>query len=222
MALYKNEIGPAKSSKLYVWSANLGAPSKRKAVITAHGGGAWISGMATAPICSLVFYSPHGHILNDPSLEAVISGSVLPCGEAINSRKSPDYSLSKYTDTTGKVKHNTAGETYATVGSMDDTFQKRSANASDRKNFFQQAINSGAKVPGINLDEELRRIVAEEGRYTAGVAMDIITIRNRGWVSSPKLSEVLTLLWHYGYRYDEIHCNFCRGGGAGYSPAKVD
>jgi hypothetical protein len=222
MALIQNEVGPTKESKLYVWSATKGAPSNKKAVITAHGGGAWISGMGSAPSCTLVFYSPHGHILNDPSLSAIISGSVLPCGEPVNSKASQDYSLAKYTDTTGKIKHNKAGETYATVGGLDDAFKQQTASANSRIAMNNEAISAGVKVPGIDLHQVVKSATAEEARYAAGVSMDVITIRNRGWLSSPKLSEVITLLWKYGYKYDEIHCNFCRGGKAGFSPVKVD
>lgn len=218
MALFKNEVGPAKSSKLYVWSATKGAPSKRKAVITAHGGAASSSGMASTPLCNLYFYSPHGHILNDPSLEAIISGSVLPCEGPVNSRISPDYELAKYTDTTGKVKHNKAGETYATVGVLDERF------ASAHKTFSSQASMLAEMVTAEGGDQFMGQFVQQSNLVNMyrDFSMDIITIRNRFWHGSPKLSDVLKLLAQYGYNYEEIHCNFCRGAGAGFSPAKVD
>jgi len=59
-------------------------------------------------------------------------------------------------------------------------------------------------------------------RLYGALHMDIITIRNRFWHSSPKLSWVLTELWAKGYQYETIHCSFCRGGGASYSPPKID
>jgi len=218
MALYKNEVGPAKSSLLYVWSETKGGASKRKAVISAHGGAASSTGMAGAPSSTLIFYSPHGHILNDPSLEAILAGTVMPYGDAINSKASPDYELAKYTDTTGKVKHNKAGETYATVAGLDSRFASAHKTYSDQVSMLAEMVTAeggdqyfGSFVQSSNLE-----------RMYKSLPMDIITIRNRFWHSSPKLSDVLRLLGQYGYHYDEIHCNFCRGGGSGHSPARVD
>lgn len=216
MPLYQNEVGPSKSSKLYVWSEKQGATSKKKAVITAHGGAASSSGMGKAPDCTLIFYSPHGHILNDPSLEGIIAGLVLPCGDAINSKMSPDYELAKYTDTTGKVKHNKAGETYATVGQLNDRFA-----SAHKTHTSQTEMLTDMVLDNDNLLPQLQQQATLSDMYD-GLSMDIITLRNRFWRSSPKLSEVLSLLWQYNFKYDEIHCNFCRGGGAGYSPKKAD
>ena len=51
--------------------------------------------------------------------------------------------------------------------------------------------------------------------------MDIITVRSRVWKRSPKLSDILKALWANGYKYEEVHCNFCRGGGTAYAPEKI-
>ncbi len=42
------------------------------------------------------------------------------------------------------------------------------------------------------------------------IPMDIITIRNRGFMSPPRLSWVLNILALNGFAYSEVHCNFCR------------
>jgi hypothetical protein len=40
--------------------------------------------------------------------------------------------------------------------------------------------------------------------------MDVVTIRNRDFHISPRLSWVLKELWKNGYKYAHVHCSFCR------------
>lgn len=185
MALKRTAVGDV----LYVWSSSSSkhAPT---AMISAHGGEAYVNGMDQAPIVQLMYYSEHGHILTDPGIAYIVSGRCVPA-QTINSRKSQDYELSKYTNTSatssGNSQHNTQGETYDSVGSLDAEFKK----------LFDRQKGHNAVL------EEI---------YGKGVAMDIITIRNRNFHKDPKLSDVLKTLNKNGFKYSEIHCSFCRGG----------
>jgi hypothetical protein len=54
-----------------------------------------------------------------------------------------------------------------------------------------------------------------------GGERDVVTIRDRRFYSSPRLSEVIKELRKFGYYYNVIHCVFCRcpdGGGQSYKP----
>ena len=217
MALFKNEVGEPGSSKLYVWSERKGEGSKEKVVISAHGGIARINGMEAAPDCNLVFYSPHGHILNDPSLSAVIAGSIESC-ETLASSQSPDYDLSKYTNSGAEHKHNKTGENYAMVGKLDEQFAQSHKNHSKHVEMLADLIVDDSRAQNIkHLEQQIK--LAE---MYDGLSMDIVTIRNRFWHKDPKLSEVLKILWDNGYEYKEVHCNFCRGSAESYIPKKVN
>ena len=219
MPLFQNEVGPPKKSVLYVWSAVEGGASNKTAVITAHGGKAKVNGMASVPDSRLVFYSPHGHILNDPSLEAIVARRVKPCGDPVSSKQSQDYELGKYTNSTANPnwlhKHNKANETYASVGGLQERFANAHQSASD----LQEALLELSELDPLQQTQLAEQAALSE--LYADLTMDVITIRNRFWVSDPKLSDVLIKLSENGYNYDEIHCNFCRGGGEGYSPEKI-
>jgi hypothetical protein len=172
--------------------------------------------MASAPQTSLTYYCPHGRPLNDPSIEAIIAKTVHSYGDPVDSRASQDYELSKYTNTGTELKHNKAGESYARIGKLDERFAEAHALHAGAVGWLvDDVLNNDALLP------QLTEQSALEQRYRE-LAMDVVTIRNRFWLKSPKLSEVLTELWKYGYQYADVHCSFCRGSAEGYKPLKVD
>ncbi|MDF1505169.1 putative adhesin [Roseisolibacter sp. H3M3-2] len=191
MTIRKTEVGDV----LNIWSASTGKHAST-AVITAHGGDAYVNGMDKAPDYTLAYYSDHGHILSDPSIMYILTGRSIPC-QTIQSRASQDYELTKYTNTsatvTGSRQHNTGGESYDSIRSLEQEFSKGLA----------RQRGSGS---------------AQEQVYLAGMKMDVITIRDRKFYASPKLSDVLKILDKHKYRYTTLHCSFCRGGGQAQAP----
>lgn len=219
MALFKNPVGSSLTSKLYVWSQKKDMPSRAEAVITAHGDTTSGDGMRSAPDCSLVFYGPHGRVLNDPRLENVLARLIMPY-ETVASKASYDYKLSKYTNTssTARNQHNTAGETYDVVGAMDDRFATAHTIYKETVAMLYDTVMVEDRD---DLVDSLYEQTTLEEHYR-DLPMDIITVRHRVGQLSPTLSTALKLLSENGYGYEKVHCNFCRGGGASYAPAKVD
>lgn len=191
MAIRKIEVGDV----LNVWTASAGKHAST-AVITAHGGEAFVNGMEKAPDYLLAYYSEHGHILSDPSIMYILTGRSIPC-QTIQSRASQDYELSKYTNTsatvTGSRMHNTGAETYDSILNLEADFSRGLA----------RQRGSGS---------------AQEKMYKEGMKMDVITIRDRKFHKDPKLSDVLKILRKHKYNYTTLHCSFCRGGGQAQAP----
>ena len=187
MPLIQNVVG----SSIYVWSKKTGAPSEKRLVITSHGDESNINGMAAAGVprsCKLVFYGPHGYMLRDPNLPALIAGNLVIHETVDRPQSSQDYQLQKYTNTNDtSTRHNEVGETYASIAGMLELFPMIAG----------MAQKAGENVYAAN--------------YSKQFGMDILTVRSRRFHKDPKLSQVLQELWKSNYRYDEIHCAFCRG-----------
>ncbi|WP_026869079.1 putative adhesin [Inquilinus limosus] len=203
MPLTQNIVG----DHLRVWTRTAGRPSTQACAISAHGTDLSPGRTLRAPDVTLVYYTPHGITLPDPSLERFTAGALRQV-ETLRTADSPDYALSKYTNsqTEGGRRHNQAGESYASVAALPETMAGKAQTARDNAAAFRSA---GQESYALAYD-------ADEALYAKGCQYDVVTIRNRAWRTSFNpltLSEVITTLWNAGYRYSTIHCVFCRGGG---------
>ena len=203
MPLIQNIVG----ENLRVWTRTAGRATTPACAISAHGTDLGAGHGLRAPDVSLVYYTPHGITLPDPSLERFTAGALTPV-ETLRTADSPDYVLSKYTNSRaqGGRRHNQAGESYASVAALPETMAAKAETARDNAAAFRSA---GQESYALAYD-------ADEATYTKGCQYDVVTLRNRAWRTSFNpltLSEVITALWTAGYRYSTIHCVFCRGGG---------
>jgi hypothetical protein len=206
MALHRNAVGP----NLYVWSGRKGGPSKTQAVISSHGGTSIINGMNYAPECTLIFYAPHGRPLNDPSVKAILAQTVQQY-ESMSSRASQNYELSKYDDR--------PSEDYERIGQFDDEFRRYANQHTETAQLLGSLPN---KSP---MQEFQLRQQQVNAKLFESMPMDIITVRNRTGLRSGytvTLAYALAELWAYGYKYEDIHCCFCRGDGADYRAPPIE
>ncbi|MGK9237035.1 hypothetical protein KXS07_18285 [Inquilinus limosus] len=202
MPLIQNIVG----DHLRVWTRTAGRPSTQACAISAHGTDFSPGRALRAPDVELVYYTPHGTTLTDPTLERFTAGT-LRAVETVRTAQSQDYALSKYTNSlaAGGRRHNKAGESYASVAALPETMAGKAQTARDNAAAFRSA---GQESYALAYD-------ADEALYAKGCQYDVVTIRNRAWRTSFNpltLSEVITTLWNAGYRYSTIHCVFCRGG----------
>jgi hypothetical protein len=213
MPLHKNEVGDV----LYVWTQTEGQQSTGvvEVVISAHGEKrpASMNGMRSTQDCMLVFYGPHGMILNALPLEQTLSGRAVPF-EYVRSNNSQDYWLTKYTNSGEEMKHSPKGETYAELGRMDEFFSKQAkeqtANVNDARSLKATLALENQRWPG----HAQRNLVDSEWqreRYKT-LSKDVVTIRSRSLHDKGiHLSVLLKALRDHGYKYKYIHCCFCRG-----------
>jgi hypothetical protein len=185
----KIEIG----SEIYVFAYDdLGAAAPNL-IMSSHGGFGLTNGRTTVPAwTSLHFYAPHRMALLDPKIGNVIEGKahayqLARSGESVN-----DYDLSKY-----QGKHSKSGETYQ---SIQDTL----GSETRLRDLNQVALSNpdAARKAGFSFVPE--ETIAQYRQY------DILTVRNRWWMSGVKLSDALSRLEKAGRRYAHIHCAFCR------------
>ncbi|CAI0916805.1 Uncharacterised protein [Serratia rubidaea] len=201
MDLYQNTVG----SNLYVWSHKRAAPSANECIITAHGASRTSkSGMSSElKDVELVYYTRHGETLSDPSLLQMIIGAV-PQYESMKANASHDYDLGKYTNSqvNGGKRHNEANESYHSVRNLYNTADAKPQELRDNAARFRSA---GMVTHADNLERDA-------AQYKNITQYDVITLRNRIHRSfnSLTLSEVIRELRRYGYKYQRIHCAFCR------------
>lgn len=163
-------------------------------LISAHGMVA--PGEFTVPDwTNLHYYGKHGAAIYDPGFRNMIEGKYQVLESSMAGDQSHDYLLSKY-----QGRHGAEKETYAAL---------------------QHAVRSNTTfLEGVHelmasQDERKTRMVrrAFDSRHFA-FHFDVLTIRNRykGWTAplGVKLSWVLSELYKSGYRYEQIHCSFCR------------
>lgn len=148
----------------------------------------------------LHFYCPHGHFLSDPGLEAIIQGTV---SSVIGPEAVQDYVLSKY-----QGRHNNMQETYESIRGMPEQYAGEwdEEFPDMRENLAQNWRRRHAAGESTIITRDEADLMSSEKK----VQMDIITIRNRRFMSAPRFSSVLIELWANGFAYEDIHCSFCR------------
>jgi hypothetical protein len=160
----------------------IGSKKNTKAVISAHGAQTWAtSGFKVPTNVKLWFYQPNGYLLQDPGLINVIYDEVKPLNPAVEGGKCQDYVLTKYQG----AKHGSEAESYKNIPAFGITETELT-----ELGFTKEQLET-MKRPRDDLD--------------------IITIRNRTWHSSPTLKEVINMTHNAGYKYSEYFCSFCRG-----------
>lgn len=185
---------------IYVWSLLKGKPSHSHCVITAHGRTAGTAPQKPNRDVELRFYCEHGFTQGGATdIRKLASGYCVPRETTSAQKLAYDYTLSKYQ---GKHQSSTSddehGETYAYIAKHIHNLEE----------FYRDVCKVNA--------ETARKFLAE---HRGHVNMDVITIRNRKFKSPPTLTEVLNALDLAGYKYDVVHCSFCRppekGSGVG-------
>ncbi len=165
----------------------------------------------------LHYLTPHGHILRDPGIAQFSGKDIVPV-ESMLASKSPDYTLSKYTNSKDDVswfgKHNSNNESYPSIA------RSLVASLPDKDKSIQSALAYAEGAAGVHgdMDQSMVDGFRKSGARMLGSAlasadrMDVITIRSRMLMSgSIKLSEILRLLDEQRIAYADIYCAFCRG-----------
>jgi hypothetical protein len=138
----------------------------------------------------LHYYAPHGKLLSVYPETQMVSANV-PC-QVIRASESPNYLLSKGVNSDVRRKHvSQIPLSYAALEEMDET-----------------VANLGAK-----LDAKGERFAAGLFKGYSSAPRDIISIRARKWMISGHilLSSVIAGLASANFKYNTIHCSFCRG-----------
>lgn len=199
-----NEVG----RNLYVWTEqrSKGRPSHSKCVISAHGAAALICNegqRSKLPNTQVVFYGPHGSMLQNPGLYEIVTG-LQRSYESCNAKAlSQDYELAKSQDAhqsaSGKAESKRGtGESYQFIGEQMHRMGEHTWS------------QLGYTAQGLAFYEQLAAIKDNYGRP---IDMDIVTVRSRKMFADITLFEVINQLWSNGYKYQEFHCAFCRGVG---------
>lgn len=111
--------------------------------------------------------------------------------EKVSAQKGQDYTLAKFQG----AKHGNASESYSEIA-----------------NFGKSADQILAEFPGMNAAATREEIAKRK-------PMDIITVRNRRFSTDPTLKEIIYTMSKHGFKYEEYHCSFCRGGQNPFKPA---
>ncbi len=160
-----------------------GNPDCDTLVISAHGG-IKSKNSPTFQVpegTTLQYYSEHGVVTDDLGIRNFATGGKQnQRTDAISGpARSYNYDLSKY-----QGKHNKAGETYESIESAQDY-------VTQFREIAQAARSQGVAVPYSPTD------------------FDVLTIRNRWWISGMTLSAALTAVAKTK-TYSIVHCYFCR------------
>jgi len=206
MALQKNEVG----KRILVWSRASGAPSPgvQTCVISSHGGQAQINGMEALPSSiRLLYYCPNGYILNQRGIQNVVKNKLLPF-EEVSANRSPDYELTKVQNDPDFADVDTYDILQKSDAWIGTDRKARKAGAWDMMVDQTKLRREGKHAAAGRFGRPLDQNLADLGRL--GGEMDVVTIRNRRFHSSPRLSEVIKSLRKHGFNYNIIHCVFCR------------
>jgi hypothetical protein len=201
LVYYPNEVG----WNLYLWSRQMGRPSNARCAISAHGAASLINNdkeRRKLPAgARVVFYGPHGYTLQNPTLYKVVT-ELQPSYETVAARElGQDYDLGKSQDAhqsaAGKMESKRGtGESYKFLG--DQMHDMRSYMG-------EQLRTAGAEFRA--------QVAAQHDNYDRRIGMDVATVRSRKVFAAITLFQVINKLWAAGYRYEEVHCVFCRGAG---------
>ena len=166
-------------------------PETTHLMITAHG--AAMPGNFRVPKwAALHFYGRHGAAIEDPGFRDILDGKYQVIETANPDDVCHNYLLSKYQGRHGNVR-----ETYEAL-----------QHAVQMNSEFLDGIHEMVA----RRDDRINRVVNRSmGSRGFGYHFDFLTIRNR-WHHKlgVQLSTVLSQLDRAGYRYENIHCSFCR------------
>lgn len=171
--------------RAYLWTGqDNSATTTYTAVISAHGESALIDGNFPEGKYDLVYYGPHGYILNDPGLKALGDGTLNR--EVIGpDKRGQDYLLTKYQNKQSKWV-----ETYEDVVTFVLRYGK---DVITIKNLYETDW----------LDQQYKVVKSLFGSGT----VEQPNVKTSGI----KLSELITLVRPI-FPYKEFLCAFCRGG----------
>lgn len=179
---------------LYIFRSGTGLPNPAEdhLLISAHGGWSTSDGTFKVPQWTqLYFYGREGASIKDPGVYNVMKGEWQVVEAAGAGTLVRDYQLSKY-----QGRHGNEKETYDSIGS-----------SIDRNSEAMQRMAQGDKY-------------VKDRNF--GYNFDVLTVRNRNpynpfATTGSSLKKVLQTLSDNGYKYENIHCSFCRwekGGGS--------
>lgn len=173
-------------------------PATDHLLISAHGGFMNLKGplgsssFAVPSWTQLHFYAPHGSTIANPGIYDLMKGEYEVLETFAAGDTVTNYELSKF-----QGKHGDEDETYESItGNV-----KRNR---EQVSWLSEQMTSGkAHGPGRNF----------------AFNFDVLTVRNRVLRSSPTLKDALSELGKHGFRYENIHCSFCRSPTLGASGA---
>lgn len=141
---------------------------------------------------NLHFYGRHGAAVIDPGFREIIRGDYQVMESATGGVQCSNYLLSKY-----QGRHGNARETY-------ESLQREVQSNTLFLEQAHQAMALGDERRG----RPFRRVL---NSHNFNFHFDVLTVRNR-WniILGITLSSVLQQLEANGYRYEQIHCSFCR------------
>ncbi|MGD1927152.1 MAG: putative adhesin [Paracoccaceae bacterium] len=168
-------------------------PAEDHLLITAHGGYADalgpLKGTGNVKVpdwCQLYYYASHGSTLSDPGLSDIMRGKYQVKEVKASGVSVHNYELSKF-----QGKHGGGEiENYAAISKCIDYASNK-------------AVNPKYVSPG-------KMGLPASSHSNFAFKFDVLTVRNRKFKSDPSLSDVFAALKQHGYRYENIHCSFCR------------
>jgi hypothetical protein len=174
--------------ELYLWTMDSSGKSAPELLISSHGSYGGNTGRISVPTWTTVaFYGPHKAILLDPGLREVLHGNIESLEEMPPGSSIFDYSLSKYQGEKHGSGRGENKETYKTI--QFDLQGNEAALAMSLKN---------GRVP---------KFMFKKGAIPV---LDVLSIRNRWWMSGISLGDVFRQLEKVQRKYSKIHCIFCR------------
>ncbi|MNJ25650.1 hypothetical protein D3C77_201010 [compost metagenome] len=154
--------------------------------------GGWIEVPAGV---TLYLYGPHKSALGVPGMAAVMSSKLNHLETLRSPQKIRNYRLSKFQD----------GYSSETYGSIEEDIDQNRRCVDIRER-------------AVSMRDQTTLAMIAENFPVPFPRFDILTIRNRAWMYSITLHDVLKALRQEGYRYSNIHCVFCRSPIVGPKP----
>jgi hypothetical protein len=170
--------------ELYLWTMDSTGKSASELLISSHGRFGDKTGRMNVPMwTTLAFYGPHKMILLDPGLRNVLHGDIESLEEMPGGTAVFDYTLSKYQGEKHGSGRGENKETYKTI------------------QFDLKGNEDALAMP------KVPKFMFKKGVIPK---LDVLSIRNRWWMSGITLGDVLRQLEKVQRKYSKIHCIFCR------------
>jgi len=189
----------ALGEKFYLFTANGFDRETDHLIISAHGG-YWNLfgplGSSSIPVpdwTRLHFYAAHGSTISDPEIYPLMRGDYQVSETVSPGSRVTDYTLSKY-----QGRHGNRNETYTSIDRHID------------RNIDHLSYIAEQAALGVSSQRNF------------GFRFHVLTVRNRWFQFSPTLSEALATLDRGGWRYENIHCSFCRNPMLSFSPPSAN
>jgi hypothetical protein len=206
---------------IYVWSRGGAKPSgKRGCVITSHGldmeSTEIIKAAHPVPQVELYFYAPHGFGLPDNSAEGVMTRKTKWYERVQPGMAKHDYWLTK-----AQGSHSAVGD-HETYGHIQKGFHPTGRRERAKAGYMiemESAMKMKTPETRIGMARAAQDAYKNQLAILMDVQLDVVTIRNRRGIfhGQVTLFSAIQLLEKHGFKYSEVHCNFCRGPKEGHN-----